>query len=34
LPDGERVSDVVRRYRLEAEIRIRVVPDLESAGLS
>ena len=34
LPGGDRVSDVIRRYRLEAELRIRVIPELESARAS
>ena len=32
LPAGDTVSDVVRRFKIDAELRIRVIPELESAG--
>ena len=31
LPGDNSVADIVQRYRIEAELRIRVIPELEGA---
>lgn len=31
LPSDERLADLIARYRLDVELRVRVVPELEAA---